>query len=372
MSLPSGQFAQPGQYNTFVPTMPNGDANDAIIVGFSRDLKSFAVNSYSTLVPVGVSAGKYLALNTAQFIRFPYAGGQANQWPDGADRPTGEWNTVPFSFQNYVTQRKDYPFILGQKAVEQAQFAIQQVHIDEVGVQAMTDRTQAAIGSLIAVGTGANWGPNEANVDGTYGALNGNAALLAAGQNWSNGTPSSPNIKKCLQTAAYSILKATQSVVQQNQLKLVVGPGDAYTMSQSPEIQVAFIQSQFAAEQTTGMGAIAANFGLPPSLYGIEILVEQSFVDTSNLNAAALSGSGDSVSPIVPTGGAWLVARPGALVGVEGGRNWSTLVGFFYEELTMEVFQDPINRRVQGHATSDYSYVTTSSAVGYHFSHVNG
>ncbi len=234
----------------------------------------------------------------------------------------------------------------------------------------MIDRTQSAVQALV---NGA-WGSNAAYVDPASGnyPVTATPPLLTgfpSGSNWGNGTPTAPFIQISIQTAALAILKATQGTVTLDKLKLLIGPDTAYRMSQSPEIKTAFIQSQFAKDSLTGTGEVAAYWGLPPRIAGVEIVVEQSYVDTSNLNTT-LSGASDTVTTIVPTGDAFLVSRPGGLIGVEGARNWSTLVMFAYEEMTTEVFNDPQNRRVQGHVTSDFVHVLTSPSVGYFFSKV--
>jgi hypothetical protein len=354
-------FVLPSGTNTFVPS---AEATDGLIVGFSRNVSKFAINRYTQIVPVKESVGKFLKMRTEQFVRAPFSDARDNVWHDGDDRPTGVANLVPFEFEPYLTTRYDIAFTLGRKTIEQAQFAIQPIHVQMEASQMMVKRTNLALNAL----GNATWANHQANVDGNFGTLNGNAALLATGKNWTNGTPTDPHVKICLQTAALQINKDTQGVVEPNMLKLVISPDVAFAISQSPEIQAAFIQSQFALGQTDGTDRnINRGWGLPSHLYDFEVEVEGTVKDLSRFGDT----STNSVYA-VPQGFAYLVARPGALVGIEGARNFSTVVGFFYEELTVEAFDDPKQRRIEGHVTSDFQYQVVAAQSGFQFQHVLG
>src|SRR5260370_1138471 len=111
----------PGQNNTFVPSF---DATGQLVVGYSRNPKDFAINKYITIVPVKRSTGYYLKLTAENAARILNSNLADFMWPDGNDAPSGEWNNESFQFPTFNTLRYNFPFRLGYKAIQQADWKI--------------------------------------------------------------------------------------------------------------------------------------------------------------------------------------------------------------------------------------------------------
>jgi hypothetical protein len=318
-----------GGNNTFIPTF---DVEGGIISQFSRNPRDFSLNAYSQLRKVPLSVGRYLRIDPDQNTRILYGDDRENLWAEGQPRPTGVNNLSQFEFQPYTTKRYDYAFTLGQRTVIQTAWMIEQMEQSKVLQQAMTARTMKALGAL----NSATWGTNSGPVDGVAGGTPGTGVTLPSGQNWTNGTATSPNLKTSLLRAASVITKNVGAGINLKDLVLIVNPDTAIGMSTSPEIQQSFIQSQFALDQLTGADNVAGGgWGLPPRLYnGIRVVIEDA-VRTSTAIGAATKTQGY----IIPTGEAYLVCRPGGDAkstvnfGDENSPVVSTLIGFFMEEM---------------------------------------
>jgi hypothetical protein len=334
--------------------IPDHNATGGMIVGFSRNTKDFVINRIIEIRPVKKSVGVYLTWKSEQAARRPFTDAADRVWADGADRPTGIGNLEEFEYAYYKTERYAYAFTLGQKAVEQADWAIQPAHTGVVSQQCMTDRSILAMSAL----DGATWNDNTSAV----GTITGSTS-----NNWFTGTPQDPYIKQSLMAGALQIHKATLGTVKPKDLILVIPPSVAEKMSRSEEVHTYLKESPFAMAQIRGDSqSNNGQWGLPDTLYGFKIEVEDTVKITAKKGATANPGY------TAPTDTAFLISRPGELVGVEGGPTFSTLTMFAYEEMTVETMQDANNRRVQGSVVTDYAMVLTSPKSGYKFTGVFG
>jgi hypothetical protein len=59
------------------------------------------------------------------------------------------------------------------------------------------------------------------------------------------------------------------------------------------------------------------------------------------------------------------VSRPGGLVGVEGASSFSTCQIFAYEDMTVEQFNDPMNRRIEGRVIDNSVAAVVAPVGGY-------
>lgn len=332
----------PSGFNTFVPSH---EASGGLIVGFSRNPKSFKVNQYIKLVPVKKSVGYYLTITAEEAARVINANLSDFVWPDGAEAPMGNDNLESFAYTKFQTARYVFPFNLGQKAVDQADWQIVQVHGGIAAQKAMTART---VGVWNTIGTGANWG---ANTD---------TATNVAGGQLDVATTANPYIKKLFRSVAETILKATLGVVKREDLVCVLNPHTAGLISESAELIDHFKNNQFALAQIR-QDAPNQNgmWGLPDVLYGVKIVVEDAVRVTSKKGATKATGY------VCPAQTLTFMARPGGLVGMEGIPEFSTAQVFCYEEFTTETKSDPDNRRTQGRVVEDYVPALVAPAAGY-------
>lgn len=331
----------PSGTNTFVPSF---EASGQLVVGFSRNPKSFPLNRYVQVVPVTQSIGYYLNLTAEEAARVVNSNLADFIWPDGNAAPDGNWALESFEFKRFATTRYAYPFALGQKSVQQSQWDILAAHAAIAAQKAMTARTVAVLGVLTTAG---NWGDHT------------DTATSLGGGKWDVGAGLTPYIKKTLNAAAQEIMKDTLGVVQPKDMVLVITPAAASKMSESPEIHDYLRENVIALDVLKGSENVNAAWGLPPSLYGYPLVIEDAVRVTSRKNATKVAGyaMGDD--------NALLLSRPNGLVGVEGSPSFSTATIFAYEEMTVESREDADNRRTLGRVVDDFDAVLTASASGY-------
>ncbi len=324
----------PVGFNTFVPSL---EASGNLVVNYSRKPDSFAINKYVGIKKVDKDAGKYLYISPDNAMRVS----NPNKWvwQDGADAPKN-YILQDFDFRNYTNQRYAFPFIIGNRAVEQAAWDIIAAYAAMSAQAALTSRT-LVVQDLLT--TTANWGTH------TDTATN-----LGDGK-WDAGTTSAPYILKTLQAVSQIISKDTGGVVGPRDLNLVVNPNTAQAMNASAEIQDYIKGSYDARARILGDSGFSP-WG-PTSIYSFPVVVEDAVVDTSNI------GGTSSKEFALPDGYALILARPNVLVNTESTYNTCTL--FMSEEMTVETKLDYDNRRTDGRVVENYSAVITASASGY-------
>jgi hypothetical protein len=334
-------FGYPSGFNTFVPSF---DASGHLTVAYSRNPKDFPLNQYITLTPVKKSVGYFLRITAevaARVINSPLL--NEFVWMDGSDAPSGEWGLESFSFIPYSTSRYAFPFRIGYKAEEQADWKILALHSEFAAQDAMTARTLRVISVLQ---TSAN-----------YAASHVATATALGGGFWSAGSATNPIIKKALNAAAQQIQLDTVGKVRPKDLALVVAPTAADPMARSQEIHTYLQQSPYALAQVRGdVPSQNGQWGLPDTLYGYKLVIEDTVQVTSKKNAtraAAYAFGGNTAT---------LVTRPGELTSPAGGPSFSSVHVFAYEEMTVEQRDDPDNRRIAARVVEDYDVQMVSPA----------
>jgi hypothetical protein len=337
-------FGYPSGFNTFVPSF---DASGQLVVQFSRNPKDFPLNQYITLTPVKKSVGYYLKITAEQAARVINSATLGDfVWSDGNDAPTGEWGTESFQFTPFNTTRYAFPFRLGYKAVDQADWKILASHGAIAAQDAMTARTVRVVTLLLTTGT---W-------DASHVA----SATTQGGGFWSAGTTSTPYIKKTLNKCAQTIQLDTLASVKVKDLKVVISPVVASAMASSGEIQDYLKNSPFALAQVRGdVPSQNGLWGLPDTLYGYGVCVEDAVQVSSRKGATRVA------SYVMDPNKAVMVARPGQLTGHAGGPSFSTVHVMSYEEMTVEQRDDPDNRRIAARVVEDYDVQPVAPAAGF-------
>jgi hypothetical protein len=332
--------------------LPSHQATGGMIVGYSRNAEDFPLNEYMQIVPVTKDVGAYLVWNSREGARVLSENDREHMWHDGSDMPHGRDELESFNYETYRCIRRTYSFTIGEKAVKQADWAILNAHSKVAAQKAMTARTILALSEL----SGTTWGANQMAVNG---------GILPSGQGWDNGTPAAPNIMESLNAATQQIFLQTIGGVKPQDLVLVVGPELARKMAKSQEVHTYLKESPFAKGRL-GIGGNNelfrnARFGLPDTLYGYKIVIE----DTPRVSSP--KGGTEVLRYVLDDDEAYLLSRPGGLVGIESGPNHSTIQGFFYEEFTVELKQDPDNRRQQGRIVTDFDIKVVGPRSGVRF-----
>jgi len=352
--MASGTAVHPSGLNTFVK---DHRATGGLIVDFSRNPTKFAINRYIQLRKVQKSSGYFLQMTVEEAGRILNTNLSDFVWPDSQPRPERREGTETFKFTDYLTQRYEYGFMLGDKAIEQADWDIVGTHSRIKAQQAMTARTQLVKTALDTIGDGAGGG--DTTHTSAVSSITGNTGK------WSASTTQRQDVKRSLNSSAEIILADTLGAVEEEALMLVVSPNVAIQLSQCQEIVDHIKGSPGATDQVKGNAAFGnpnARWGLPLQLYGFDVVVDATYKVSTTKGASSTTREA-----VLGTDVAYLVSRPGDLVAASGGPSFSTLMIFAYEEMTVETLRDSDHRRVRGSVVDDIDVVVTAPATGFRF-----
>lgn len=341
-------FTFPGPTSTYVPNL---EASNNLTVQFTRNPSEFAIARYAQYVPVPQMAGKYVTIDSAAARRI--SDGNMFAWPDGEQAPVGKG--YGFTFNDFSCNRYSYPFMLGWLAEQQASWQIDNSHTAISLNLLMTWRTTALRNRVCTL---SNWpSTNYSDITSTVG-------------NWNGSTVANSYIRKSFDKARTQIIKGTNGVVQSKDLLVVMDPNTAKIIAESPEYIGTLQQSPFAL-------GLASNdmqfdqYGLPPKLFGFNVVVEdtplstniEGITESTNFLYSSVTdpGTSSSLGNVV-----MFCSRPGGIMGASPmNPTFSTNSLFFYEELTVELLQDTINRRTLGRCVSNFDTRITAPASGY-------
>ncbi len=343
--LPSGQ-------NTFVPSF---SSSGRLAVAYSRNPKTFPLMQFAQLIESDKMVGYFLRLSAQEAARVVTSGEYS--WPIGQPRPIHADGTEQFNYVSFITQRKDYGFTLGDEMAQQADWAILEQHSEIHCQKAMTDRT---IMSYNVLTNTSNW-TTASSGDYDLSADHTATAATFVGGFLDQGTSTKPFIKIFIDKVVTFINLETIGVVQQDQMSMILNSNTARLLSESSEIHEYLKGSPAAMEEIrTGSSPNARyGMGLPTTLYGLRIVVDNAVKVTSRKGATLAK------SFAMPDQQILIASRIGELEG-KLGPNFSTFCIFFYkDEMTLERFDDPKNRLVEGHVVQNISPQIVSPLSGY-------
>ena len=325
-------------------------ATQGLKIDFSRNPSEFAINKYIQIQSVDKSSGYYLELTVEEAGRVMHSDISEAVWPDSSDRPQRNEGTESFQWKTYQTERYNFGFNLGDKAIEQASWDLLETHSRIKAQQAMTARTVKAI----SVATDTN----------TYDATHQSAVASIAGNtgNWAASTTARQDLKRSLNFASNKVKLDTLSAVKTEDLQLVINPETAIEIAECQEIVDHIKHSDHSVAQVKGtLFSNNMEFGLPDTLYGYNVVVEDA------VKVSTHKGATTSKSYVLPSGTAFLAARPGDLESPGQGPSFSTLQLFAYEEMTVETIRDDKHRYTLGAVVDDYSILATAPVTGFLF-----
>lgn len=338
-----------GGNSAYIPST-NDLASGALQVEFTRSVNQFALSRYATLVPVTKMTGFYLRQDVTDNVRVTDQ--KEFLWPLGNDRPTGKQNA--FDFIQYTTKRYTFPFYIPQETANQAAWDTVAQHARSKAQLAMTRRSMEA---ATALATTSNWGKNFVGSPTTTA----NDFVGLAG-NWASSTFAQGYIQKTIQQVMQLVGYSSGGAVSPNQLIMVISPAVAQKISQTEEVRE--YTKFFSGVQFLQGSDTFSRWGIPPTLFGLADVV----VDDS-VKATSKKGATDAFSYVLGNG-AYFVSRPSGLVGVEGANSFSTLQIFAYEDMTVEQFNDPANRRIEGRVTDNSVAAIVAPVAGYSITNV--
>jgi hypothetical protein len=319
--------SQASYNNVYVPGF-SGETTAKLIVDFSRNPKDFPVNAIAGTITVKTPSGYFLHLKPeaqGRIINSP----QSYEWADGAPCPIQVENGQDFEFIKYFTKRVVRSFPLGYMTAEFAAWDIEAAQARILANQIMTMRANAAYVTLQASGsyltghvdTATNWG----------GGL------------WGSATSTNRYIQKTINRMRQQISKATFDTVKASDFILVMSPVVADATARTAEIADYMSNSVTAKDFLTYevWQSQTQNYGLPPSLYGVKLLVDSSVKSTN------LLGGTDAKAFLPGDNSVYMVAKPGSLSTPAGGESFGALTFFVNSnwEMRTETIDQPIDAR---------------------------
>lgn len=326
------------------------------VVGFIRKEDKFKINQYCQMIPTKTRVGLYAELGADQSVR--HVSDSEDAWEDGDAAPVDSTNKVPFQWREFRTFRRASSWVLGYEAIDQTTaFKPKPVHMMTAISQRMTKRTKRIIDLMEDT---SNWSSNY----GTATSLNGGKGKWDTASD----NPESPfynAISAALLEACRRINLATNSVVGIEDLRLVLSPGAAIKMSQSPEMKNYLRESPFAKQVMDGRPNMNALWGLPETYQGIRLVVEDASYVSERPKASGTQATSNRLY-IKSDTSAVLVARPGGLDGNYGAPSFSTVQCYHFGGLLrVQTFDDPENERVKGRVSENFKEVLAAPISGF-------
>ena len=341
-----GQY-YPGGSNTYIPSWEA----TGLMIKYTRNPAYFRINKYVKEMKVPNDQGYYLTLGQDDPYRVVAIGDYF--WEDSADAPGGRQERQAFGFLPYRTARYCFPFNLGRKSVQQAEWPILAEHAAMAAAKAMTVRTM--LNTTLAT-TSANW-------TGTWGTNYANAA-----GSWSTSTVAQSYIQASLNAALIAIEQASGGIVTDEEaLQVTINPTNARNyVSVSPEYKVYIQGSPDALAAITDQRNPNRKYGLAPYLYGLGLVVENAIVVSTPKGANVTTPASTTRSYIWPSAQAVISSRPQGIVATdEQTLDFSTFAFRFYEQMTTEQKSDPDNRREVGRVVEDYTVTLQAPQTGH-------
>ena len=345
--------AYPSGTNTFVPQW---DASGKLAIGFSRNAKQFPLMKWAQLIQSDKNVGYYLRLDMSESVRVVDPTDYA--WSRGSEAPHGEDGLSGFFLTEFRTNRNAYPCPIDADAVDQADWDVKLALVQTQASKLMTSRTVRMLAELSKTANFTVAG----SVDPEMSADHTGTATAFAGGYLDQGTTSQGYIKKFFDKASVLINMDTNGVVVPSQLQALMNPNTARLLAESPELRD-YIKSSPAAEHEIRTGSSPnATYGpgLPSSLYGIPIVVDNTVRITSKKKDALVKGFAFPDQTVA------LISRVGELEGNIKTPNYSTATIFWYrDEMTIEEKYDADNRRYLYRIVEDTKEIITCPLSGY-------
>lgn len=346
--MPTGP-STPQASNVF---LPNWEASGKYAVGFARNPESFRLASYVHYVKSPKIKGYYLKFTNQESGRV--LDNNRYVWPYGKPAPVPQ-DPESFTYVPFTLERRAYAYGLDRKTIDQADHNVKQVERDTKATKAMTARVMRAI-SVIT--TAANW---QTSADADLAANHTATATALVGGKLDTGTASNPLIMNALNAMAIQVTLDTMGsiVSKPENFKVVFNPNFAKLLVATPEYKAYLTGSPDAYNQVKGNLHPNNKFGLPDTLYGYGLVIEDAVKVTNN------KGGTLARSFAWPDATAALMHVPGKIDGVYGEPSFSTFTCFHDKDMLVEEFTDERNDMWEGRVVEETDEILTCPASGY-------
>ncbi len=346
----------PGGINTVIPDFKS---SGKLIDHYSRNANSYPIMGYVQLRESPQPIGYWARISSQQGQR--YLGENESNWPYGqvSREPTGmnSFGYIQFNINRYLEN-----FYIDDTLEKLSYWSQFDLNMKMAANRTMVGRTVRAVTVLT---TASNWQATVANnIDVTTDHTADPSSLTAVGGKLNAGTSSSPFCRAAANYAEKLISADTMNEIKRPDLIWVMNPNDANKISVSPEIVDYMKGSRYTENQILHAWGTRAMYGLPPTLYDIPVLVEDTQVITSQQKDPAKP----TRSYVWPDGYVALVTRKGALDAGGLGPTYSTMTQFwFQDEMTVKTYRDDVNQRSVTQVITSDAMTLTALASGYLF-----
>ena len=337
--------------NTYVPI----DISGRLRIGFSRNATRFHLPRYCQYVETPKGNGYFLKLTAQEAARVVNI--QDFTWPDGQPDVATDQQTESFNFIPFTTQRYRYGFRIGQKAEKQAVWPIAEQNAQIKAAQMMTARTVRVLSQATSAST---W--TQASDPDNLSSDHTSTAKALSGGTLDQGTSTTPFVRIALMNIAGLINQDTLGVVDSDPetFFVLMNPRTASMIGSSSEIHEYIKGSYWAMDEIRRGQHPNGKYGLPSSIYGFNVIVENAVQVITRKGEAALK------QYVLPNQTILVVSRVGGIEGVYGAPSFSTLSLFWYQdEMTIETKEDSWNRLHEGRVVEDTYEAVTCPASGY-------
>lgn len=271
-------YGLPGPTNQYVPSY---DTAMNLIVNYGRNPKDYAVNDIVKIYNVDKQIGFYAKMDPNEYGRV-FSNPDRYLWPDGQPLGQGPQELQGSTFPSYFAQRRAVFATLGDMTVEQS--VIPQI----------AQQQSVLANKLMLIRTNAVY--NAAFNTNNLLANNIASATQLGGGTFDNATASNNYIQKTFLAVATQVAKATYGAVKRWNLTCVMSPPTAMRIAASQEIRDTIVRQEMASKEVLEGGRDNWTYGLPPSLYGVKILIDDA---CENLGPRAPLNS-DAANPVFP------------------------------------------------------------------------
>jgi hypothetical protein len=313
----------------------SGGMTEKLIVDYARDYKKCPVVGLADIVTSDVPAGFFPRIKPdpqAQLIDSP----NAYLWPDNTTSPDQEDSRRQHEFQEWAAKRYQYSCWIGDLEKQFTAWDIEAQVLNDLGNKAMLNRSKLFYTLVSTAGTYTNAGGTGINHTASATSLGGGT--------WGAGSSANRYIQKTFAAVLQAIDKATvNGVLPMDDIWCVVSPTVADVMARSQELADGYHRQQDFSEymQYDLYKNQLARYGLPPKLYGINVLVDPWIERTTKIGAT------ETKSFVAGTNAAYFITKPGGIKSASGGRAFGSVAFFTVkgEEMRTEVVDWPIDRR---------------------------
>lgn len=326
-------------------------------IAFVRDPKRFKLNQYAQLINAPKPLVLYAVLDPDQPARVPNS--DMFRWAPGNYRPRGTNNMGNFVWNEVLCERFNYGYTTDYQSVDSASGWNPRAFFNAIILQqAMTNVTQRFVTMMENT---ANWSGNTSDAN----TLNNGAGTWDQASN----DPASPKylaIQKSVLAAARNIQLATNGMITLSDMMLIVSPGLAMAMADTPEIHSYLEKQERSIRVLEGAEPnMAAEWGLPQPFCGLKVVIEDGVIVKELPNALGTPATANRTWIKADTS-AVIVTRIGGINGNYGSPSASTIQRYFYKyEMAVEAFDEPKHKLYESHVVDQFKEILAAPRSGW-------